>query len=218
MPKSAQVKLWFSLKKRANRIYLNKDWGCVILREIDFLLKICWSIPCLHPSWKVHTWIEICASLNHRKKTKAGGSRLIPRKHTETLVLLSDDKRIILPDRQNTFVHEHWQVSTFRQNLDTDWQCNREGKLWTDRGVLGKTRGSGEQGPKVWKSACDVINCGGISMIRLTDKMGIFWAVNIINKEKSGTAQSSVPYYCFEVIYTRQQNTTEVRIYLIDTN
>ena len=32
-----------------------QDWGCVILREIDFLLKICWSIPCLHPSWKVHT-------------------------------------------------------------------------------------------------------------------------------------------------------------------
>jgi len=37
------------------QIDLNKDWGCVILREIDFLLKICWSIPCLHPSWKVHT-------------------------------------------------------------------------------------------------------------------------------------------------------------------
>ena len=66
-----------------------QDWGCVILREIDFLLKICWSIPCLHPSWKAHTWIEICASLNHRKKTKADGSRLIPRKHTETLVLSS---------------------------------------------------------------------------------------------------------------------------------
>jgi len=65
-----------------------QDWGCVILREIDFLLKICWSIPCLHPSWKVDTWIEICSSLNHRKKTKADGSRLIPRKHTETLVLL----------------------------------------------------------------------------------------------------------------------------------
>ena len=32
-----------------------QDWGCVILREIDFLLKICWSIPCLHPSWKEHT-------------------------------------------------------------------------------------------------------------------------------------------------------------------
>ena len=48
-----------------------------------------WSIPCLHPSWKVHTWTEICASLNHRKKTKAEGSRLIPRKHTETFVLLS---------------------------------------------------------------------------------------------------------------------------------
>jgi len=66
-----------------------QDWGCAILREIDFLLKICWSIPCWHPSWKVHTWIEICATLNHRKKTKADGSRLIPRKHTERLVLLS---------------------------------------------------------------------------------------------------------------------------------
>ena len=66
-----------------------QDWGCVILRDIDFLSKICWSIPCLHPSWKVHTWIEICASLNHRKKTKANGSRLIPRKHTKKLVLLN---------------------------------------------------------------------------------------------------------------------------------
>ena len=36
-----------------------QDWGCVILRESDFLLKICWSIPCLHPSWKVHTWIDL---------------------------------------------------------------------------------------------------------------------------------------------------------------
>jgi len=43
----------------------------------------------LLPQWKVHTWIEICASLNHRKKTKADGSRLITRKHTQTLVLLS---------------------------------------------------------------------------------------------------------------------------------
>jgi len=71
---------------------LNKDWGCVIIHEIDFLLKICWSIPCLHPSRKVHSWIEICASLNHRKKTKADGSWLIPRKQTEKLVLLSVNK------------------------------------------------------------------------------------------------------------------------------
>ena len=84
------------------RFYLNKDWGCVILREIDFLLKICWSIPCLHPSWKVHTWIEICASLNHRKKTKADGSRLIPRKHTERLVLLSFDNQVLLKSPPKT--------------------------------------------------------------------------------------------------------------------
>jgi len=76
------------------KFYLNKDWECIILHEIDFLLKICWSIPCLHQSWKVHTWIETCASLNHRKKMKADGSRLITRKHTETLVLLGVATRI----------------------------------------------------------------------------------------------------------------------------
>ena len=75
------------------KLRILKDWGCVILREIDFLLRVCWSIPCLHPSWKVHTWIEICASLNHRKKKETDGSRLIPRKHTETLVLLSDAQK-----------------------------------------------------------------------------------------------------------------------------
>ena len=41
-----------------------QDWGCVILREIDFLLKICWSIPCLHPSWIVHTYLRIVAPRN----------------------------------------------------------------------------------------------------------------------------------------------------------
>jgi len=98
-----------------------QDWGCVILREIDFLLKICWSIPCLHPSWKVHTWIEICASLNHRKKTKADGSRLIPRNHTETLVLLSVGKHLnsplkLLPEcaRLITFL-PFWKYSTFHR-------------------------------------------------------------------------------------------------------
>jgi len=37
-----------------------QDWGCVILREIDFLLKICWSIPCLHPSWQEYKYIFRC--------------------------------------------------------------------------------------------------------------------------------------------------------------
>ena len=53
-----------------------------------------------------------------------------------------DDKQIILPDPQNTFARGHWHVSTLRQNLDTDWQCNREGKLrteesWGRQGNLG---------------------------------------------------------------------------------
>ena len=42
-----------------------QDWGCVILHEIDFYLKICWWIPCLHPSWKVHTCAKtLCSSPN----------------------------------------------------------------------------------------------------------------------------------------------------------
>ena len=53
------------LSPYSNRVYLNN------LREIDFLLKICWWIPCLHPSWKVHTcktssikiWFVLAAGL-----------------------------------------------------------------------------------------------------------------------------------------------------------
>jgi len=90
-----------------------QDWGCVILREIDFLLKICWSIPCLHLSWKVHTWIEICASLNHRKKTKADGSRLIPRKHTETLVLLS----VFLIDSHQKSKNFDWRIPSGKRAI-----------------------------------------------------------------------------------------------------
>jgi len=45
---------WVTFPGFSLPFYWNKNWGCVILREIDFLLKICWSIPCLHPSWKVH--------------------------------------------------------------------------------------------------------------------------------------------------------------------
>ena len=49
---------YFNVKLR-----IFQDWGCVILREIDFLLNICRSIPCLHPSWKVHTWVEWLVSM-----------------------------------------------------------------------------------------------------------------------------------------------------------
>ena len=110
---------WFLFKL----FYLNKDWGCVILRESDFLLKICWSIPCLHPSWKVHTWTEICASLNHRKKTKADGSRLIPRKHTETLVLLNEWWKCALIVMHQYYKH-HWKTVL---NLTHNSQINCAG-------------------------------------------------------------------------------------------
>jgi len=58
------------------------------VKSISHLKKFCRLIPCLHPLWRVLTWIQICASLNHRKKVKAEPSRLFPRKHTDNLVLL----------------------------------------------------------------------------------------------------------------------------------
>jgi len=59
------------------------------LETKDNYLRESISRKITHPQPLVHTWIEVCASLNHRKKTKADGSGLIPRKHTETRVLLS---------------------------------------------------------------------------------------------------------------------------------
>jgi len=51
---------------------------CVVLREIDFLIKIiCWWIQNLHLLWSGVTWMQICASLNHRKKMKTERSRMM---------------------------------------------------------------------------------------------------------------------------------------------
>ena len=102
------------LKQRFHPAASNSDTST---RHQQNLKKICWSIPCLHPSWKVHTYIEICASLNHGKKTKADGSGLIPRKHTETLVLLS--------------VCFKWSViTTYYQNK---WQCISKSRKMRNR-------------------------------------------------------------------------------------
>jgi len=46
------------------RFYLNKDWGCIILREIDFLLKICWSIPCFHRGKYILEYVNTYNSYN----------------------------------------------------------------------------------------------------------------------------------------------------------
>ena len=59
-----------------------QDWGCVILREIDFLLKICWSIPCLHPSWKVHTWTHLQVSQIPKIKSRKGTGTWNPSRMT----------------------------------------------------------------------------------------------------------------------------------------
>jgi len=60
-----------------------RTWWCIVLREIDFLLKIVidsWLNPCLFCLWSDVTWIQICTSLSQRKKMKAEPNRLIPLK------------------------------------------------------------------------------------------------------------------------------------------
>jgi len=52
------------------------------------------------PSLWVFFRVALCASLNHHKKTKADGSRLIHRSNTETLVLLSVYKYIDVIERK----------------------------------------------------------------------------------------------------------------------
>jgi len=45
-----------------------------------FPIKNLWLIPCFFHLWSEVTWIQTCASLNHRKKMKAEHSWLIPLK------------------------------------------------------------------------------------------------------------------------------------------
>jgi len=52
-----------------------------------FPIKILWLIPRFLHLWNKVTLIQICASLNHRKKMKAGPSRLIPWKPIENVEL-----------------------------------------------------------------------------------------------------------------------------------
>ena len=95
--KIKSVRSW-NVRKYSNRIwfYLNKlclqfsglrmhnfMWNRFPIKNllIDSLLTPIMESTYLHR--------DMCASLNHRKKTKADGSRLIPWNHTETLVLLS---------------------------------------------------------------------------------------------------------------------------------
>jgi len=56
-----------------------------------FPIKNLRLIPCLFHLLSEITWIQICASLNHRKKMKAETSRLIPRNPTEILEFLFVD-------------------------------------------------------------------------------------------------------------------------------
>ena len=45
-----------------------------------FPIKNLWLIPCFFHLWSEVTWIEMCTSLNHRKKIEAEPSWLIPLK------------------------------------------------------------------------------------------------------------------------------------------
>jgi len=64
-----------------------------------FPIKNLWLIPCLFHLGSAVIWIQIYASLNHRKKMKAEPSRLIPLKPIENVelsfvILRASDKKI----------------------------------------------------------------------------------------------------------------------------
>ena len=85
------------------------------------------------------------------------------------------------------------------------WQ---NGANWGHEGNWQRGRGLQLNGPKTWKSACEV---RGILMIRLTDKMGIFPAVNIINKQKNRNSPSSPrKYSCPLLTFFRHRNSHKV--------
>ena len=60
------------------------------------------------------------------------------------------------------------------------------GANWRHEGNWQRGKGLQLNGPKAWKSACDIGH-----MICLTDKMGIFPTVNIINKQRNRKSPSS---------------------------
>jgi len=73
---------WLTLPDRKQPSVFDIDAG---VRVQHWLHMLCFTdISTFLPDDRIQT-------RNHRKKTKADGSRLIPRKHTETLVLLSVD-------------------------------------------------------------------------------------------------------------------------------
>ena len=99
---------------------------------------------------QVYAWIEICTSLHHRKKTKADGSRLIPRKHTETVHLLVLFKCLTLtvnpytnltltPKPKFKKFEKNWRRTRPRIQIET---CNQS--LLRKRKV-----------PRKWKANCN---------------------------------------------------------------
>jgi len=64
--------------------------------------------------------------LNHRKKTKADGSRLIPRKHAETPVILSIANFLLLVklDEVNSIFSHVKRNNTNSEGVDGNEQCS----------------------------------------------------------------------------------------------
>jgi len=69
--------------------------------------------------------------LNHRKKTKADGSRLIPQKHTETLVLLSvtfDTNETCAMNQSNNATATNKSAKSLFVGM-AEWECTH--RLWS---------------------------------------------------------------------------------------
>ena len=110
---------------------------------------------------------------------------------------------VIRDVRTTCWILNAWNSSLcqWRQENNSTWQ-NTNSNLWlssmrgprkTGIGANWGREGNWQRGkglqlnrPKAWKSDCDVGH-----LIRLTDKMGIFPTVNIINKQRNKKSPSS---------------------------
>ena len=100
-----------------------QDWGCVVLREIYFLLKTLAYGFQPFTLWRLVTWIQI--SMNQGKMKKAEPSRLIPQKLTVKLELWIELQEYKLANIQHVFSFSlSWfsqHVSTFLTSYFTIW-------------------------------------------------------------------------------------------------
>jgi len=108
------------------------DWHLnkVVFSEIDFLLKFAIDSTS-SPIWRLVTWTQICASLNHRKKMKAEPIWLTRRKLVANVEVLIVSKYFSLFEN-NSLVPQLFNRAQLSENVDISPQSLTRRKLFAN--------------------------------------------------------------------------------------